>query len=65
MKKGIHIVNLKRPKIGHSATVYYIFNMSSCRMSEIRNDFPKDQVKLLLFNKQWSKMLNYVYFDMF
>jgi len=65
MKKGIHIVNLKRQNIYHSTTVYSIFNMSSCRMSEIRNDFHKDQVKLLFFNKQWSKMLNYVYFDMF
>ena len=42
MKKGIHIMNQKKQT---SMSPYYffysIFNMSSCRKPEIKNDLPK------------------------
>ena len=37
MKKSIHIINQKN----HPTTFYSIFNMSSCRKTEIQTDLPK------------------------
>ena len=54
MKKGIHIMS--KNGICHRTTYYSIFNMSACRKPEKHNDLP---------NKQWSNILNYVYFIMF
>jgi len=72
MNKGIHIMNPKKPKKikqCHRTTLYSIFNMSSCRKPEIQNDLHKiTKIKCIcyfIFNKQWSKILNYVYFIMF
>ena len=49
MKKGIHIVNLKK-SICHRTTFYVVFNMSSCRKPEIQNGFPKiTKIKLICF----------------
>jgi len=42
--------------------------MSLCRKPEIQNDLPKiTKIKWIcyFFNKQWSNILNYVYFIMF
>jgi len=42
--------------------------MSSCRKPEIQNDLPKlTNIKWIcyFFNKQWSKIINYVYFIIF
>jgi len=41
MKKGIHIANPKTQKsVSHRTTFNSIFNMSSCRKSEVQNDLP-------------------------
>ena len=42
-KKGIQIVNLKKPKKVHVTILsfYSVFNMSSSRMPEIQNGLPK------------------------
>jgi len=42
---------------------YFLFNMSSCRKLERQNH--PNQVNLLFFNKQWSKIFNYVDFISF
>ena len=39
--------------------------MSSCRKPEIQNDLPKITQICIFFNKQWSKILNYVDFIIF
>ena len=42
MKKGIYIMNpIKQNKDMPPTTFYSIFNMSSCRKTEIQNDLPK------------------------
>jgi len=52
MRKGIHIVNLKKQNksICHSTYFNSIFNRSSCRKPEIPNDLPKiTKVKLICY----------------
>ena len=43
MKKGKHIVNLKKQKKVYITVLLFdsMFNMSSCRKPEIHNDLPK------------------------
>jgi len=61
----MHIVYLKKYKsICHHTTFYSIFNTSSCRKPEIQNH-PKQVNLINIFNKQWSKILNYVDFTIF
>jgi len=64
MKKGIHIVYLKKQNksICHHTTFYSIFNMSSCRKLEIQNYLPKiTQIKWICYYKKWSKILCWFY----
>ena len=65
MKKGIHIMNPEKQKhcICHRTTFYSILDMSSCikpKFKMICQKSPKSSEVAIFFNKQWSKIRNYV-----